>query len=176
MCPPVIMALSVITGIVGQVAQFQAQSEAAAEQTQRYEQNKINALDAAAHEQKMFNMRAMQEQDKTSEENRQGAIQAQEVASAQQASAAQSNVTGLSLDNLLADIYRKEGTNRMYRDANTRSTVAQLEEQKRGTNITAKGRINSMSPGQQPSPLGLVAGIVNTGVSAYRQFRTDNRA
>ncbi len=91
---------------------------------------------------------------------------------ATEASASGSGVTGLSLENLTADIYRKEGTNQMIRETNYRSTVEQLQEQKRGSVITAKSRINSTSPGQHPSVLGLVAGIGSSAVGSYRNYNT----
>lgn len=173
MCDPFSLA---IVGFgfsaLGQVAGFAQQSAAAEEQDRRYEENRRNALDASAHEQKLFNQRAIQEADKTTEEQRAGLLKAEEVRGATEASASGSGVTGLSLENLTADIYRKEGTNQLIRETNYRSTVEQLQEQKRGSAITAKSRINSVSPGQQPSVLGLVAGIGASAVGSYRSNRT----
>lgn len=173
MCDPFSLAImSFGFSALGQVAAFEQQSAAADEQTRRYEENRRNALEASAHEQKVFNQRAMQEADKTTEEQRAGLLKAEEVRGATEASAAGAGVTGLSLENLMADVYRKEGTNQMIRETNYRSTVEQLQEQKRGSIITAKSRINSMSPGQPPSALGLVAGIGSSAVGAYRSYRS----
>lgn len=162
--------MSMATGAMQAQAQYDAQDEAFRAQEERFRINAENAIRAAEDDHKQLNMRSMQEQDKTREEQRVGAIQSEQRAAGQTAAAAGAGVTGLSVDNLVADVYRTEGTNQMIRETNMRSTVQQLQANKTGAVNTAQSRINSVARGTPPSQAALNAGIATAVVGGIRQL------
>lgn len=163
--------LTVGTSVLGQVAQFSAASQQAAEQDRIREENRQNALAANRQEQKQMNLRAMQEADALAEKQRVGKLEGEKAASFEKAAAAEGNVAGLSVDSLIADIRRTEANNQMLRDINYENTVAQISEEKRGSGIRTVSRINSVPPGTRPNPLTLVAGIGSTLVKGYQDYK-----
>lgn len=158
--PATMAVLSFAVGAVQQVVQYQAQAEES-KNTQK------NALQAYSNDLTQLSRRQMQEQDAANQKalglNREEAVKASEV----ELSAASAGVSGVSVDSLVADVHRQASFARVNQFDNTKAAVAQLQQEKKGAQNTAQGRINSAP---MPSALGLIAGIAGTGLSAYGDY------
>lgn len=143
---------------MGQQATASAQKRA---QEQAYEANRQSALASDRSQQKQLTLRTIQEQDQNSQQNRMGALNVARQAAKTELSAAESNVTGVSLDNLVADLYRQEDNNQTARSSSYDNTVAQIAAQREAVGTATYGRISnySLSPVNGASVGGLVAGI-----------------
>lgn len=160
------LALGLATFAVGaaqSVAGYAAQkSEAAA--------NKANARQAWANNQTQLTLRSMQEEDALRQKQRQSLIEEAQVSAETQASAASAGVSGISLDNLLSDVSRRAATNRETERENTRMTLMQIKEERKGVNAKGQSQINSVP---KPTGLSLVAGVGGaalSGASSYAKY------
>lgn len=154
------------------VASFAQKQQEADAQTERYNQNVQNALAAGRDQHNQLALRQMQEQRADSQKqhvmNLEGAEKAAEVS----VSAAGGGVGGLSVDALLSDIRRKTAMNRATMSENYKMTAAQLQAQNKAVVNQEQSRINSMAPGSDPSPLGMVGEIVGSGLKAYGNYES----
>lgn len=158
--------LGVALGIVGSVASAAMQDAAAQDEYQRkaavWKQNVINSEAASRDEQRQIITKQLQEQDKTVQKQHVSQIeQAQKVATAE-VSAAAGNVSGVSVDNIVADITGKSLLNRTYVDQNYKYTVMDTAEQLKATDTRMASRINSVERPIEPRStvgLALLTGI-----------------
>lgn len=155
-----ISAASAVTGFMGQTAQADAQEA-------MYEQNRLTSIQAMNDEVNQINLRTQQERVAASEElqaaNRK---QLADTATAE-AAAGEFGVGGLSVDMLLGEIASGYGRDRANTKGNLDMTLAQLEQERRGSETTRDNRINSVARGRRPSPIGLGLGIAQAGLGAY---------
>jgi hypothetical protein len=163
MCAP---ALGAVVGIVGAIAQFQAQSDDYNAKKAAWEQNVVNAEASARDEHRQITNRFLQEQEKTTQKKHVSFIEEAQKGATAQNNAASAGVSGASVDNIVRDIAGKSALNRTYADKNYQFVAADLSEQMKATDTRLKGRIESMPVPQAPSPLGLIAGIAGAGVKA----------
>jgi hypothetical protein len=159
---PVTMGvLSFAVGAAQQVVQYQAQ-------VQESKATQENALKAYANDQAQLSRRQMQEQDAASQKantlNKEEAVKTSEV----ELSASSAGVSGVSVSNLVADVHRRASESRVNQFINTKAAIEQLQQEKKGAQNTAQGRINSAP---RPSALGLIAGIAGSGLSAYSGYQ-----
>lgn len=164
MCAPVI---GLAFGVLSSVASFAAQSQQAAAQESQYQQNAVNAKMAMINEYQQENLRQIQEGQKKSAEDVQTNLKAAQAKAHTQAAAAEAGVTGISVDNLVADIGKQASDEMSAREYNYLSTVTQIQRQKEASRNQAQSRINSVPHGIQPSPLALVAGIGTAFAKSY---------
>lgn len=163
MCAPM---LGAVVGMVGAVAQFQAQQADYRAKKAAWEQNVVNAEASARDEHRQITNRFMQEQEKTTQKNHVSFIEEAQKRATAENNAGSAGVSGNSVDNILRDISGKSMLNRTYADKNYQYVAADLTEQMKATDSRLKGRIESMPVPQAPSPLGLIAGIAGAGVKA----------
>lgn len=156
MCAPM---LGMAVGIMSSVAQFQAQSQQAKAQEATYQANKANAEHAMRINYSQLNLRQVQEGEKVTQESQKAAIDVAKAKAQFRTNAAEANVSGLSVDNVVSDIQRQGAFEDSGRKYNYRSTIHQLQKEKEAKQAEAHGRILSVPRGQKPSALGLVAGI-----------------
>ena len=156
MCAPM---LGMAVGIMSSVAQFQAQSQQAAMQEATYQANKQNAEHAMRINYAQLGLRQIQEGEKVTQESQKAAIDVARAKAKFRNNAAEANVTGLSVENVVADIGRQGAFEDASRKYNYQSTISQLQKEKEAKQAEAHGRILSVPRGQKPSPLTLVAGI-----------------
>lgn len=119
-------------------------------------------------EQDTITKRQMQEQEATAQKLHLQNIEEAQKRSEVELSAAEGNVGGISIGNLVADVTRRAATNRQTERSNLAMTVQQLQLEKKGSQARNQSRINA-SP--KPSPLTLVAGIAGAGLDAYGQMQ-----
>lgn len=157
--------LSFAVGAAQAVATF-----AAANQEAKATQE--NAATAFENEQRQSSLRQMQEADAANQKKAIGNIEEAQKVAEVNVSAAGSNVSGISVDNLVMDVRRQSARNRDTIGQNLKMTVAQIQQQKKASQAQAQSRINSAP---RPSALSLVAGIGGaalSGVNTFNNFKT----
>lgn len=182
MCDPVSMAVGTFAlGATQAVMSNQAQAQQyevgeamARRETERYQAN-VKAAQAANREEHIqLNQREIQERDTLQEKNRAAAVEGAKARGRQAAATGESNVTGISVDNLLLDIERGPANDAVQREAGYMNTVQQLREEMKAANSRAEARINSMKPGfnSVPAPSGakLALDIAGAGMSAVGTY------
>lgn len=162
-----VAATAAVAGMAGTVMSYQGQQATAKAQARAqqdaWKKNQEAALASDRAEQKQLTLRTIQEQDQTSQQNRAGALLAARQVAATQTSAAESNVSGVSLDNLVADLYRQERNNETARLSSYDDTVSQIAAAREAGVIKTEGRIKNynLSPVNSASVGGLVSGLAS---------------
>lgn len=160
MCAPMI---GLAVGIAQSVASFSAQQADYQAKSAAWTQNVINSQAAARDEQRQLQIRGMQEQEATAQKVKENSLEMAEKRSAAEVAAISAGSSGLSLDNLLADLSAQGFRNKTVLETNQKMKVAQLTEELKGSVTKMQNRINSMERPTAPSPLGLIAGIAGAG-------------
>jgi hypothetical protein len=157
------MALGLLSFGVGAaqaVVQYSAQRKMASQNATSAEKSwKIN--------QEQITRRELQEADALAQKQREQNLAEAEAQSETAVSAAAAGISGISVDNLMADVSRRAATNRQTAQDNTDMLVSQLKLQRKGVNAQAQSQINSVA---SPSPLSLIAGIGSAGVSGFNSY------
>jgi len=165
-------------GIAQAVTSFQAQADAHAQgeavaqrETERYYANVKSSQAANRQDHVALHSRELQERDALQEKNRIAAIEGARARGKQAAATGESNVTGISVDNILADVERGPANDQTQREATYMNTVSQLREEMKGADARSEARINSLKVGYNPvapaSGASLALGIAGAGLSGY---------
>lgn len=162
------LALGIATFAVGAAQSVVSYGAQKAE----YAANKENARQAWANNQTQLTLRAMQEEDALRQKQRQSLIEEAQVSAETQVSAAASGVAGISVENLLADVSRRAATNREVEKENTRMTLQQIREERKGINAKGQSQINSVA---KPTGLSLVAGLGGAALSGATSYSKYSR-
>jgi len=157
-------------GLAGSVVQHQAAGADYEARSEQWRQNTVNSWAAAREEQGQLLQRELQEQDANAQRQHLSLIEQAEKQSEAEVSAASSGVSGISVDNLVADLGRKAATNRMVSQRNWEMTAEQLRQEKEATVTRSSNRINSVSRPTSPSGAGLIAGAGNALIGGAREF------
>lgn len=99
------------------------------------------------------------------------AKRASEARATARASSGQAGVAGLSVDNLMVDFYRQEGTFRAVTDSNLAAGIEQSQRDLKGLRSQAMSRENSLRPAPVPGYLGAGLRIAGQGVEAYDGYK-----
>lgn len=118
------------------------------------------------------NLRLQQEQEAAVNAKIENTKRAAEARGTARASAGQSGVAGLSVDNLLVDFYRQEAGFRFVTDTNLSNAVEQSQRQLTGAQATSRSRENSLRPEPLPGYLGAGLRIGGQSVTAYDDYMT----
>lgn len=167
MCFDPVSAVMFAMSAVKSVVEFQAQTSAADAQTDRYNRNYQNALAAGRDQHLQLTQRQLQEQQLTAQKVNRTVVEGAELTATANVNAASAGVSGLSVDNLIADVMRKVGANRVNIQRNADYTAQQLQAQQSAVVNQEEGRINSMAPGSRPSILEPALKIAGAGISNY---------
>jgi hypothetical protein len=171
---------SVATPIMSHVAQQQQASAQAQYQQQMYDMNKEIADQALASQYIGISRRQIEEQKKAAQEMMAISSQAAQARAIAGASAAESGVSGLSIDMLMNDYYRREYNYMTATQDQLRGTMFQLEQAKEAARSEYQGRVMSMTPQpvQYPSILatgiGVAGGLASSAGTMY--FNTFDRS
>lgn len=161
MCDPVTLGLaSFAVSAVSTVAGFSAANEEAKAQREA-------AIDANAIEQNQLSLRQMQEADATKQALKEQDLAEAEALSELEVQGAAANISGISLNNLKADIKRRAGRNRTNARTNYQNIASQLQLEKVGSGSRAASRINAAP---KPSPLSLIAGIGGAALDGFNSY------
>lgn len=156
MCDPISIATFAISAAssIAQYSEQMAQSKAVEKNAQQTFRNDIDQL----------SLRQIQEANATAQKDKQTTLEVAEKSAEVEASAAAAGVSGISVDNLVADVQRRGARNKVTQYENLKMTVQQIQQEKKGVRATAQSRINSAP---RPSALGLVAGIGGAALEGY---------
>lgn len=167
MCPPVLALAQFGLGAASAVMQYQAGQDQAARQERQFQQNRVNAIAGMTTKYGQELRRMTQEGDALAAKNHNLTIEGAQKASTAEASSAEFGVSGISADNIVADIRRRTATNEFNNEVNYRNTVDQLHMEGKQAQAQAESQINSVPRGQEPSPFGLITGIAGAGLKAF---------
>jgi hypothetical protein len=161
MCGPLALGIaSFAVSAASTVAGFVAQGQEA-------EATREAAIDANQIEQKQLNLRQMQEADAKNQALKEQDLAEAEALAEVEVQGAAANVSGISLDNLKADIKRRAGRNRTNARTNYQDIASQLQLEKTGSSSRAQSRINSAP---KPSPLSLIAGLGGDALGGFNSY------
>lgn len=164
-----IAGIGAVVGVLSSVASFgaaQADYEAKAAQ---WKQNFTNAMAAGVQDQKKIALRMTQEADKFVQQRHQTAVEGAEAKAAAEASSAEANISGLSLDNILGGLQRDVLRNQEASKTNYKNTVLQLQAEAVGTETTIMNQINSVQRPVAPNPLGYILQGVGGALKGFEQ-------
>lgn len=172
MCDPVSLAVTTFMVGAGQsVASYGAAKQQAAAQDQLYADNKANAEFASMYEHQQLDKRIIQEQDAYGEKLFDTGLETRARAAKAEAAAADSGVSGLSVDSLLRDVWGAGDRASTRIMANEDMTLDQIAQEHLGVEARKNDRINSVRHGVQPSDLALGLGIASSGLNAATSYR-----
>lgn len=136
-------------------------------------ENKVREIGAESARQSFrdqasdMNLRVQQEQEAAVNAKMENAKRAAEARGTARAASGQAGVAGLSVDALMADFYRQEGTYRAVTDSNLSASIEQSQRELKGLRSTAQSREASLRPEAVPGYLGAGLRIAGQGVQAY---------
>lgn len=168
-------AITLVSGIGQAVMGYQAQQQQFAAQKQQYELNAQNARDATMAQYRQLDRKMRQESIKAEQEKFKNNIQTAKAAARAKVAAAEGGVSGVSVDNLIGDIYGQSGRFDTAVDANLETTNQFLQGEKDVAEAGGQSQINSVAIPTPPNPMSMVVDIFSAGASAgaqYQQTRT----
>ncbi len=133
-----------------------------------------SARESFRQQSSQVNLGIQQEQEKATNAKIQNAMRAAEARSTARTASGQAGVAGMSVDNLMADFYRQEGTFRAVTDSNLASTVEQSQRELQGLKSQSMSRENSLRPAPVPGYLGAGLRIAGDGVQAYDSYKRNS--
>lgn len=148
------MCVQAAIALATSVVSFAAAQDDYNARAEQWKQNYVNALASGRDEQRQLQVRMVQEQAGHSQQQQMTEIEGAEVRAEAEVSAANSGLSGISLNNILTGINRKIGQKQAAEETNHFNTVAQLSESLKATNTSISNRINSVSRPVSPNPLG----------------------
>ncbi|MDX2086033.1 MAG: hypothetical protein SFZ03_11680 [Candidatus Melainabacteria bacterium] len=150
---------STASGIVGYIGQSQAASQQAAYQSalaqqrnQQIAENQRLAQEAYLQQAHQVNLRQQQEEEKASQETQSAQIEAMQARARARVASGEAGVSGLSVDNLIADFYRQEDVYKQGIQRNVELSRQQSQEDIKGLRAQAEGRYQAIQP-YLPEPI-----------------------
>lgn len=160
-------AVSIASSVVG----FMGQQDEYDARAQQWQQNRQNALAAGRDDQQAIQLRMIQEQEALTQQQHLTEIEGAEVAAEAEVSAANSGVSGVSLQNILKGIHQKVSMKRAANLENYKNTAIQLSAQMKATNTDIENRINSVAKPSAPNPLGLALTVAGQGLQGAADYK-----
>lgn len=182
MCTPALAfaGIAAAASIGGTIVSYTTanQQANAQEQYQKYvyEQNKKIASQSLVSEYEANLVRQNEEQKKASQEIFEIVRQSQEAAARSYVGSLESGVAGLSVQNMLGDVVRRESEFVLRTQEQQRINMMQLEREKRAAGSRYINRIIGATPGPVARPSALAAGlsIVGTAGNLFSSEVTSN--
>jgi hypothetical protein len=150
---------STASGIVGYIGQSQAASQQAAYQSalaqqrnQQIAESQRLAQEAYIQQSQQINLRQQQEEEKASQETQSAQIEAMQARARARVASGEAGVSGLSVDNLIADFYRQEDVYKQSVQRNVEFSRQQSQEDIKGLRSQAEGRYQAIQP-YLPEPI-----------------------
>jgi len=138
-------------GIASSMMEYQGAKSQYAAQQEFAKRNAINAANQAATQYSNLNIRAQEEDLARHQQKFQTGIEAAQAASTMEVAASQGGVAGLSVDQMLRDLYAQEGRNSAALDANHQISRRYLEGEKKAAQLSSQSQINSIPIPEKPS-------------------------
>lgn len=144
--------------------QYDAQMEMA-------RQNAINASRATEHQYAALNVRAQQEDAAAAQQKTETNIEAAQARASVLTAAAAGNVSGMSVQHVLRDIYAQEGRHDAALDTNQRMNRAFIQGEKRAVESGGQNQINSVPLPEKPSFTPYLINAFSSGLGAYTNYK-----
>jgi hypothetical protein len=154
------------TPIYSYFAQQDAANKQASYQNSMYAANKQIAEQSLLSQYADVSMRQQQEAEKAAQEMGVIAAQAREARSTALTSSMESGVSGLSVDNLMADYFRKESSALVTTQKQLKNTLFQFERTKTGLGAEYQARVLGMTPQPVEYPSIVATGLRVGGAAA----------
>lgn len=168
MCAPAALGLlSFASGALQAVVGFQAAEADYSAKAAAWKQNYVNSIAADQNDEHQITLRQLQEGDALTQKQQLSQVDQATRQAEVSVQAAGAGVSGQSVDYLVADVARKDATNRATDTANWQMTARQLQTQQEATVTTAQSRINSVPIPVAPNPLSMIIGIAGAGIKAF---------
>jgi len=181
MCDPLSIATSVmvLSTVTQGVASYTSQQQTYKQQKQQLQDQQNYKAQVAAESQKSYTndidaleQQRQQQQQLATDKLTANSIQAAQARATARVSAGESGVSGLSVDALIGDLYRQEGTNGLAIKTDATRAQQQITRQAASAKATAESRYSGVRISQNftpPNALGTIAGVgaglANTGVN-----------
>jgi hypothetical protein len=156
MCIGIGAALGAVLSIGQAMASYSSAAAQAEDQNRYHEQNRRNAVRAAADRYSALARKADQEDAAASQKMVEKRVEGLQAKSKAKAAAATSNVTGLSVNALLADFEAQQARGEAAINLNLETRRKSLEDEADATYHNTISRINSVRTARKPSPLGYI--------------------
>lgn len=162
--------VAVAVALVSALATAYSQSEQSKAQTKVFESNQNSAIRSALDQYEAQGAQSNQRRDLTGQQVQQNALAAARARSTAQAAASDSNIAGLSVDQVMNEITGQEGTN--YSNIAANEAAAQDQQTRAAAGITsqAQDRINSTQAGNFNPLIGLLQ-IGAAGAGTYAGYK-----
>jgi hypothetical protein len=147
------------TPIMGYITQSQMASSQSDYQNRMYSANQAIAEQSLASQYSDISRRQQEESKKASQEMQVIARQSAEARSAALVSSIEGGVSGLSVDSLMSDYYRKEADYLNVTQQQQRANLFQMEQAKMGARAEFQGRVLSATPQPVQKPSLLATGL-----------------
>lgn len=170
MCDPV-TAMAAVTAVLGAYSSYE-QGQA---QKTIFENNQDIAIRSALDQYEAQGAQANQRREAAGQSATQNALQAAKARSTATAAAADSNISGLSVDSVLNEITGQEGQNYSNIAANEAAAADQQYRQGKGITSEAMSRINSVERGGYNPVLGLLQIGAQVGSVRAAQIKGTNQ-
>lgn len=154
MCLAVGGILGAVVGVAQAAVSFGAAQQDYEAKAAQWRQNFTNAMHAGVEDQKKVALRMTQEQSAFAQKQHLTEIEGAEAVAKAEVSGAEGGVTGLSLTNIVTGLERDVLRNQEADKTNHYNTVAQLQAESEGTEVTIQNQINSIQRPVAPNPLG----------------------
>ena len=156
--------VAVAVAVASALATAYGQYEQSQAQNKQFESNQNNAIRSALDQYEAQGAQANQRREQAGQQVQQNALAAARARATAQAASSDSNISGLSVDQVLNEITGQEGSN--YTTLAANEAAAQDQQVREGAGITsqAQSRINSVSRGSFNPLIGLLQiGAAGTG-------------
>jgi hypothetical protein len=147
------IAASTVSGIVGYVGQQRAANQQQAYQdalvqqrNQQIIENQRLAQEAYLQQSQQVNVRQQQEEEKAVQDTQSFQIEAMQARARARVASGEAGVSGLSVDNLIADFYRQEDFYKQGIQRNVEFSRQQSQEDIKGLRSQTEGRYQTIQP------------------------------
>lgn len=155
--------------------QYQAGQEEAAN-TRNFQAQQTELANAQyRNETTQATVRQLQERDKASTELFKNSIDAMRARAKAEATAADANVQGNSIEAIARDIYTQQGAIDVATIRNASQSIQQLQAEKESAGLRLRGR-TTFQPIREPSLVGLGLGIAGAGANAAGTYYNVKKA
>jgi len=158
-------------GIASSMMEYGAAKSQYAANQEFAKRNAINAANQAETQYSNLNIRAQQEDLARHQSKFQTGIEAAQAASTMEVAASQGGVSGLSVDQMLRDLYAQEGRNSSALDANHQMSRHYLAGEKKAAQLGSQSQINSIPIPEKPSFAPYLINAFGSGLNAYAGYK-----
>ncbi|WP_404292410.1 hypothetical protein ACD578_08940 [Microvirga sp. RSM25] len=148
--------------------------QAAEDQNDLHERNRLAALQSFEDSQRAVNERISQEREKAALEKWDTALESRSAKATSDVAAGEAGISGITIDALARDFSSREQRFNSRVDKNTDWTVADLQAQKTGQAAQTLDRINAQPKARKPSFVGAGLRIAAGGIDAYSRHKKLN--